>query len=117
MLDFNRVNSTLSRFIRNQQSDHTLLEELKQQIDRNLKTYESRFDSLDQSAADNQNRFDNIVKRFDYFDKLHDDAKGERRQRCATIASVLQVVFLIAIIVLLSVQLYYINQLFSSFSE
>ena len=117
MLDFNRVNSTLSRVIRNQQSDHTLLEGLEQQVDGNHKTYESRFDSLDHIAADSQNRFDKIVKRFDYFDKLHDDAKGERTQRCATIASLLQVVFLIAIIVLLSVQLYYMNQLFSSFSE
>ena len=117
MIDSNRVNSTLSRVIRNQRSHHSLLEGLRRQVDRNHKTYESRFDSLDLCAADNRNRFGNFSERFDYLDKLHDDAKGDRTQKCATIASVLQVVFLIAIIVLLSVQLYYMNQLFSSLSE
>ena len=74
MFDFNRVTSNLSKVIRNQLSDHRILERLEQQTDGNHKTYESSFDSLDQSAADSQNSFDNIVKRFDYFDKLHDDA-------------------------------------------
>ena len=114
MSDTDRLNFTLSRILRNQQSDYILLGALGQQIDRNHKTYESRFDTLDQRVAEFQNRFDNLEKRFDdLYDKLHDvaNAKSDRTLRFATVASVLQIVFLIAIIVLLSVQLNYINQL------
>ena len=114
MSDSDRLNFTLSRILRNQQSDYILLGALGQQIDRNHKTYESRFDTLDQRVAEFQNRFDNLEKRFDdLYDKLHDvaNAKSDRTLRFATVASVLQIVFLIAIIVLLSVQLNYINQL------
>ena len=113
MSDTDRLNFTLSRILRNQQSDYILLGALGQQIDRNHKTYEGRFDTLYQRAAGSQNHHDEIKNRFDYLDKRYEDAntKSNRALRFATIANVLQIVFLIAIIVLLSVQLHFIYQL------
>ena len=105
---------TLDRVLRNQQSDYILLDALGQQIYRNHKTYESRFDTLDQNVAIISKCFDNLDKRFDDLDdKCYEDAntKSDRTLRFATIANVLQIVFFIAIIVLLSVKLNFLNQL------
>ena len=105
---------TLDRVLRNQQSDYILLNALDQQIDRNHKTYESRFDTLDRNVVIISKCFDNLDKRFDDLDdKLYEDSniKSDRTLRFATIANVLQIVFFVAIVLLLSVKLYYINQL------